>query len=149
MWNGWQLCLFILSKGKLKRWVLYVFCMFYVKENNFGMCLDFLFCFAKTFILFCYVVWNFKNTVWKLSENKGLEGFVLPVKLSHVVTQAGRTGEGRLQNVRFHAKQTCWVTYMGQPFACSGPGWQKKYFIACETAFQVCFRYSSYLAILF
>lgn len=80
---------------------------FTLKKTTLECVWIFLFCFAKKFILFCYIVWNFKNTVCKLSENKGLEGFVLPAKLSHVVTQVGRTGEGCLQNLRFHAKQTC------------------------------------------
>lgn len=70
-------------------------------------------------------MWTFKNAVWKPSENKGLDVFVVFVKLSHAVVQAGGIGEGHLQNLRFHDEQTYWATHAGLWFACNGPEWQK------------------------
>lgn len=46
----------------------------------------------------------FKASLWKPSEDKGLDVFVF--QLSHVVVQAGGMGEGHLQNLRFHDEQT-------------------------------------------
>lgn len=60
----------------------------------------------RNVILFCYIVWAFKNSVWKPSEDKGLDVSVLSAKLSRVVMQAGGIGEGHLQNLKSHSEQT-------------------------------------------
>lgn len=94
----------------------------YSKANLIGM---WIFLLQRNVILFCYIVWTFKNSIWKLSEDKGQVAFVLSAKLSHVVMQAGGIAEGHLQNLRFHGEQTYWATYVGLRFACNGPVWEK------------------------
>lgn len=75
----------------------------YSEENLSGM---WIFLLQRNVILFCYIVWTFKNAVWKPSENKALDVFMVFAKLFHAVVQAGGIGEGHLQNLRFHDEQT-------------------------------------------
>lgn len=92
-----------------------------------------IFCCKEMLGLLCCV--DLKINIWKPSEDKGLDIFVL----SHIATQAGGIGEGHLQKPRFHGEQTYWVTcwYGGLWFVCNDPRWQMQHFIACETAFEV------------
>lgn len=107
MWYGWLW--FVSSKGRLKCWFDVCFVNRIWWEHGIFFWKEMFFCFAT-------LCKPFKSSLWKPSEDKGLDVFVLSAV--HVVLQAGGMGEGHLQNLRFHKEQTNWATYVSLWFAC-------------------------------